>query len=43
MSISVIPKKVCARLEEIRRDFPWDGDVLEKKASFGELEYSLCK
>ena len=32
MSLFVIPRKVCARLEKIQRDFLWGGDTLEKKS-----------
>ena len=31
MSLLVIPRKVCARLEKIQRDFLWGGGALEKK------------
>ena len=31
LSLFVIPKKVCARLEKIQRDFLWGGGALEKK------------
>ena len=32
MSLFVILRKVCARLEKIQRDFLWGGDTLEKKS-----------
>ncbi|RVW47728.1 Transposon TX1 uncharacterized 149 kDa protein [Vitis vinifera] len=31
LSLFVIPKRVCARLEKIQRDFLWGGGALEKK------------
>ncbi|KAL6343049.1 hypothetical protein AAG906_017861 [Vitis piasezkii] len=31
LSLFVIPKKVCARLEKIQRDFLWGGGALENK------------
>ena len=31
MSLFVIPRKVRLRLEEIQRDFLWEGGALEKK------------
>ncbi|KAJ9677520.1 hypothetical protein PVL29_022489 [Vitis rotundifolia] len=31
MSLFIIPRKVCARLEKIQRDFLWGGGTLEKK------------
>ena len=31
MSLFVIPRKVCTRLEKIQRDSLWGGSVLEKK------------
>ena len=32
MSLFVISRKVCARLEKIQRDLLWGGNTLEKKS-----------
>ena len=42
MSLFVIPRKVSSRLENIQRDF-YRVVVPYRKASFGELEFSLCR
>ena len=41
LSLFIILRKACVRLEKIQRDFLWGSGALEKKTPLGELELGL--